>query len=131
MKRLVTLTVVLLALLLVLVACADKDNVAGKTYLYEGEGCGGYFTITLNDDSTFSYYEGMLSSYIGYGTWTLEKGVLCLTDTMGCDFINYFKVENGKLIFLEETSTNFLYVKVADGECFRVVRGTGTQILPE
>ena len=42
---------------------SSADNaVAGKTYLYEGEGFMGNFTITLYNDGTFTYYEGMASS---------------------------------------------------------------------
>ena len=106
-------------------------DVAGKIYTYEKEGCGGSFTIDLFADGTFQYYEGMLSSYIGMGTWTLdENNVLCLKDQemyrFGEDFttmepyvrINYFKVEEDRLVWLAENSDNFLYVDVVDGEQF-------------
>ena len=49
------------------------EDVAGKAYPYEKEGCGGAFTISLYADGTFQYYEGFLSSYIGFGTWTLDE----------------------------------------------------------
>ena len=44
-----------------------RDSVAGKTFVWEKEGFGGDFTITLNADGTYQYYEGYLSSYIGFG----------------------------------------------------------------
>lgn len=106
------------------------EDVAGRIYLYEGEGCGGNFTITLNEDGTFQYYEGWLSSYIGMGTWTLsEDGVLRMQDKEMGRFnadgsvgtyvrVNYFKVEKDCLVWMAENSDNFLYVDVADGERF-------------
>lgn len=32
--------------------------------------------------------------------------------------VNYFKVDGNDLVFLAENSSNFVYVKVADGERF-------------
>ena len=107
------------------------EDVAGKTYIYEKEGCGSSFTIDLFADGTFQYYEGMLSSYIGMGTWTLdENNVLCMKDQemyrFGEDFTtmepyvrtNYFKVEEDRLVWTAENSDNFLYVDVVDGDRF-------------
>ena len=60
---------------------SSADNaVAGKTYLYEGEGFMGNFTITLYNDGTFTYYEGMASSYIGIGSWEQNGDSIILTD---------------------------------------------------
>lgn len=97
-----------------------RETISGKTYLYEKDGFGGDFTISLNDDGTFSYYEGYLSSYIGVGEWTLENDSLLLSDDdqTGFPFSNYFRVKGNDLIFQSENSTNFLYIKVADGEKF-------------
>lgn len=93
------------------------DTVADKTFVYEKEGCGGEFYIYLWENGNFQYYAGMLSSYIGMGKWTLEGDILTLTDN-GCKFMNRFRVEDGGLTYLEEGSTNFMYVKVADGDRF-------------
>ena len=109
------------------------EDVAGKIYTYEKEGCGGQFTIKLFENGTFQYYEGMLSSYIGMGTWTLEHNVLCLQDQEMHRFTddfstmepyirtNYFRVKQDRLVWLEENSDNFLYVKVSDSERFSAV----------
>lgn len=43
--------------------------IVDKTYINEKEGVGGSFTIHINDDGTFSYYEGLLSNYLGIGVW--------------------------------------------------------------
>lgn len=111
------------------------EDVAGKAYTYEKEGCGGAFTISLYADGTFQYYEGFLSSYIGFGTWTLDEGnILTIKDQkMGqlqpdgtlesYNRVNCFKVEKDRLVWIGEQSDNFLYVKVKDGEAFPVGEG--------
>lgn len=97
-----------------------QDLVTGKTYIYEKEGFGGDFTIQIEKDGTFSYYEGALSSYYGTGKWTLDSDILCLSDDvqMGYPFINYFKVDGNDLIFLSENSSGFTYIDVLEGEKF-------------
>lgn len=97
-----------------------QDIIANKTFVYEKEGFGGEFTIQINDDGTFGYYEGFLSSYIGMGSWILDNNILVLSDDddMGYPFVNRFKVKDGDLVFLSEDSSNFMYVNVADGEHF-------------
>ena len=112
----------------------DTDSV----YRYTGEGIGGDFTITLSESGRFQYYEGMLSSYIGMGHWTVEDGILTLKDDVGLGkiidnedgtasfentegFVNRFKMEDGKLVFIAEGSDNFLYVKLDDGAIFERV----------
>ena len=84
------------------------------------DGFGGDFTIMIHSDSTFSYYEGMLSSRIGLGNWKLEGDILCLEDNgqKPHSRVNYFKVDGDSLIFQSEGSSNFIYVSVADGERF-------------
>lgn len=114
----------LLLSLLALAGCGrhpEAAELAGKTYRYEKSGFGGDFTITLEEDGSFTYYEGSLSSYIGIGTWTLEGDILCITDEgAGKSWKNYFRAEKDALTFREEGSENFLYLKVADGEKFTV-----------
>ena len=115
----------------VLAACLMTDNpsednpaenlqIAGKTYIYEKEGIIGDFTITLNEDGTFTYYEGMASSYIGRGIWVLDGEILTMTDdgSVGYPFVNRFRIDGEDLIFMEWESSNFIYVKVQDGERF-------------
>ncbi len=99
---------------------AESFNIAGRRFVYEKDGFMGDFTITLNENGTFSYYEGPLSSYLGFGTWTREGNLLTLTDTGGYPFVNRFLIDGKMLIFVAEGSTNFLYVKVQDGERFFV-----------
>ena len=100
---------------------SSADNaVAGKTYLYEGEGFMGNFTITLYNDGTFTYYEGMASSYIGIGAWEQNGDSIILTDDGhgGYGLVNHFRCDGNDLVFVEQDSNNFVYVKVKDGERF-------------
>ena len=97
-------------------------GVSRMTYIRDAGGFGGDFAVTLNQDGTFSYYAGLLSSYIGMGTWTQEDGVVCLADEglEGSAGIQryYFTVEDGNLVFQAEKSAKFMHVDVKDGERF-------------
>ena len=97
-----------------------REAISGKTYLYEKDGFGGDFTIRLNADKTFTYYEGSLSSYIGAGSWTLDGETLVLADgdAYGHSRENSFKIVGGDLVFQAEGSTNFTHIKAADGDKF-------------
>ena len=95
-----------------------RDAIAGKTFVWDKEGFGGDFTITLNADGTYQYYEGFLSSYIGLGTWTIENGTVILTEQGGQDSVYCFAVKDGALVYIADGSDNFLYVKTADGDRF-------------
>ena len=135
--RKISLFLIVCLCLTLLAGCGEKqkiytaEDVGGKSYNYEKDGFGGPFTINLFEDGTFQYYEGMLSSYIGMGTWTLEENnVLCMKDQETVRFsddsskvemyvrTNYFKVEEGCLVWLAENSDNFLYVDVEAGDRF-------------
>lgn len=113
----------LFASVLMLQGCTADYSlaVAGKTYVYMIEPESGLesdrFKISLNGDGTFTYHESLISSYLGIGDWSVEEDVLTLTD----DYFglkNLFRIDGGDLIFIEEGSTNFLSVKVSDGERF-------------
>ena len=98
----------------------NLSGVRGKTYVYENEGILGSFTITLYDDRTFTYYEGNASSYFGIGTWKQDGDLITMTDDdeAGCGLVNHFKLEGTDLVFVEQNSYNFIYVKVKNGEKF-------------
>lgn len=60
---------------------AIGERIAGRIYVYEKEGTGGgEFTIYLGEDGVYTYDESPLSSYIGRGSWTVEDGILILTE---------------------------------------------------
>ena len=95
-------------------------EIAGKTYVYENEGILGSFAITLYEDGSFTYFEGLASSYIGNGSWMQEGDNITITDDGegGYGLVNHFKFIGENLVFVEQNSSNFVYVKVKDGERF-------------
>ena len=115
------------AFALLLQGCVSSDDligvIAGKTYVYTVEPETGLdsdrFSIKLNIDGTFTYYECLYSSYIGMGKWSVDGDVLTITDDN--EYYpreNSFKIDGDDLIFIENGSANFLYIKVEDGERF-------------
>ena len=94
-----------------------EEDITG-TYVYEGEGFGGEFSITISEDGTYSFYEGPLSSYLGGGSWDKKGGSMILSEENGKDMIYHFAVGNGVLVFIERGSDNFPYVTVPDGGRF-------------
>ncbi len=98
----------------------------GKTYVYEKEGFPDTFAITLYEDGTFTYYEGMLSSYIGNGSWEEKDGLITLTDDAFADnpLVNCLKYDGEDLVFVAQGSSNFIYVKVEDGARFHYTEGS-------
>ena len=96
------------------------SKVKGMTYVYENEGILGSFQITLFEDGTFTYYEGNASSYFGTGTWKQDGSTITMTDNelAGYNLVNHFKLDGSDLIFVEQNSSNFIYVKVKNGEKF-------------
>ncbi|MBQ2766660.1 MAG: hypothetical protein IJF49_01110 [Clostridia bacterium] len=93
----------------------------GRTYVYEGEGCGGAFNITLFENGSFSYYEGMFSSHIGFGTWSIDSDILTLSEDEGTGHGGDFRflLQEDELHYLAEGSQNFLYVRLENGAVFR------------
>jgi len=90
----------------------------GRHYLYEGEGFGGNFTVTLRNDGSFSYYVGFLSSYFGTGNWTEEGDIVTLTD-VALPYVNRFRrTAEDDLLWLAEGSTGFMYLTIPDGARF-------------
>ncbi len=86
-------------------------------YVYEKEGFGGPFTIALYPDGTFQYYEGYLSSYIGFGTWEMDGNLLTLREH-DYGLVNHFTITPEGLVFQAEGSDNFFYKEVAEGDRF-------------
>lgn len=116
------LVVAILACVVVAVCflTSPKDTIEGKVYSYEKSGVLGNFTISLFEDGTFHYTEGMASSYLATGKWTEKGNILTLTDdeNLGYKLVNRFRKDGDTLYFIAEGSSNFLYVTVQDGERF-------------
>ncbi len=127
MKRVFIVLLTVMALLLS--ACSGQDisaAVSGKTFTWEKEGFGGDFTITLNEDGSYRYYEGFLSSYLGSGDWSVKNDTVVMTEKGGYDAVFRFSVKDGDLIYRSDGSDRFIYTAVEDGDRFRQ-----TDSLPE
>ena len=98
----------------------EKLSRLAGTYRYEGKGFGGDFTITLNADGTYTFYEGPLSSYQGTGTWNAWYSAVYMTENeeTGYDLNFMFSVEDNALIYIAMGSDEFIHVKVSDREKF-------------
>jgi hypothetical protein len=114
-----------LVFVVALTSCGSKsekieDNVIGKKFIYSGEGLDGDdFAITFNEDNTFTYSEGRASSHFGYGEWSIEGNMITLAES-DPEMNNNFEIGDGQLKWLEEGSSNFIYVKLKNGEVFQV-----------
>lgn len=79
------------------------------------------FSISFLPDGTYTWYESPISSFIGTGTYSIEEGILTMTDDAemtGTERVNRFKISENSLLFVSEGSDNFNMVKLADGEEF-------------
>lgn len=82
------------------------------------------FSITLNEDGSYQYFECGISSHIGMGGYTFKDDTVTLVDgnipgVNGSLTRTYkFRFENGKLVFLAEESDDFMYIKLPDGAEF-------------
>lgn len=99
------------------------DGLSERWYVRDKGGFGGDFSIRLEEDGTFQYYAGFLSSYIGMGTWTCDGKTVCLADeglkdSAGIQYYYFTVDEEGNLLFQAENSAAFLHVDVADGDRF-------------
>ena len=98
----------------------SEESLIGRTYVYEKEGAGGPFTLTLNDNGKFACYEGSILSYMSAGTWELNGDIVKLASPPdeSPEKTVYLKVEGSDLVYIGEKSDNFTNVKVQDGEKF-------------
>ncbi len=127
MKKKILATLLLASMLLfALASCASKNvdydyTFADKTYIYEKEGIGGSFVISIKSDGTFTYTEGPDSGYEAHGVWTYVNGTLSLIDDIhGSDMSisnNFFFVD-GNLWYITQDSTGFSQVNVEEGDLF-------------
>ena len=127
LKKLGKTALFIMILAAVLFGCSARERkddasmsreISGKTYVWEKQGFGGDFTITLNEDGTYTYYEGMLSSFIGSGNWTVKDGILILEADPDYGLAFRFDIQDDSLLFRAEESSQFIYVKVEDGDRF-------------
>ncbi len=92
-----------------------SENLYGE-YICEEPGFPDLFTISINEDGSFSYYEGSASSYFGGGAWNLSGNRLVLKDVdYGEEWDFFFTVEDGCLVFDKNASHWFIYTDLVDG----------------
>lgn len=100
---------------------ANRSDIVGY-YAFE-EGFGGPFTLTLEEDGTFYYSEGYLSSHIGLGSWDYDGQTVVLWDTTASQARKAtFTVDGTSLIFVSDESDPFIYLDLENGTEFLPVQ---------
>ncbi|MCI7106651.1 MAG: hypothetical protein MR945_02060 [Agathobacter sp.] len=103
------------------------------TYSYEYNEESGFeladFNITFQEDGTYEYYEGPLSSCLGFGTYSISNGILTMKGDVdaGDSMTNRFRIKGNRIYFIEKESDNFTYIKVKDGQSFVLTEHTGEE----
>lgn len=138
MKKFFVILLTALVLLFSLVSCdtGKQNETESETVkaVDPAEVCGFYcrmndngydsFSITLYEDGTYTYFETMVSSHIGHGTYTVDKNLITLTDNQiptlsgTSQYTFKFEYRDGKLFFLAAESDQFMYVDLPDGAEF-------------
>ena len=121
MRKFLALVILLVMIVGVVAGCTSDPAkmIMGKTFVYEKEGAGGDFYITLNKGGEFDYYEGPRSSYKGHGLWCVDKDVLIITEADGECRTFRFDIQKKKIIFKADESDEFTYVNVPNGGVFK------------
>lgn len=128
MKRALVCVLCAALLAVALTSCRGKETYTVErisgSYFRENSNGFDHFTITLNEDGTYQYFESMISSHLGMGGYTLEDGVVTLTDSQipgvygSLTHAYKFRCEEDKLIYLADESDDFMYIKLPDGAEF-------------
>ena len=98
----------------------DNSAIAGKIFAYEKEGAGGYCTLSFNENGRFLYSPGKLSSYMGGGDWKIDGDTVSLIGMV--DKTIYLKITDDTLVYIAESSDEFPYMDIKDGEKFAIYR---------
>ena len=124
-RKLLTALALVTGMVLTLTSCAaavGSNMVEGKRYVYEKEGFPDEFSIRLDSNGNFTYYEGAFSSYVGTGSWHLSGDTLTLRERDYADgtvrHIYCFNVKDDSLSYISEGSDKFMFIDVSDGERF-------------
>ncbi len=126
MKRkltaLIALALIVAALLSSCGKAPDPELLKGCRFLFSDPNSKAQFSISLERDGTYSYFEGVDTEYIGVGRWTVEGKRICLTDTyVDSKIVNYFTHEDGNLVYSEKGSTGFPNSEIENGTVFDFV----------
>lgn len=121
--------VLILATVISFASCSAKKDYtpadSAGTYARTNEGFDGLdkFTITLNEDGTYQYYETWVSSFYGIGNYEIDGDtVKIVAELPGMDgtirHTYKFKANGKTLVYVADGSDNFMYVKLPDGAVF-------------
>ena len=128
MKKLFVCMIAVMLVLTALASCkVEKSEDIYGSYRRKNSNGNDYFTLTLNEDGTYTYFETMISSHIGWGKYTVDGEKVTLVDTQipgahgSLTHVFTFKYEDGKLVYIEEESDNFMYINLPDGAEFERV----------
>lgn len=98
--------------------CGEKVKLSTGNYRYFSDD-ENVSTITLEANGKFSFVFSPISSYLGFGNYTVENGYLYLKSSSKDTQIWVFKIEDKKLIYNSEKSTGGLYLSnITDGSEF-------------
>lgn len=117
------IAVVLIEIAAVVCLTNQTEFVCG-TYSYEHNEESGFvladFNITFWENGTYEYYEGPLSSYLGFGNYSIKNGILTMKGNVdgGDATVNRFRIKGNRIYFIAKDSDNFTYIQVKDGQSF-------------
>jgi beta-lactamase regulating signal transducer with metallopeptidase domain len=107
-------------------ATADPTNTIPRgqlisSYFYEGEDITHTAMVSLYDSGEFMFSFSPLSSYIGYGTYTIEKGRLRLQTNDGHFAYIFDMTEDGLVFDADASSKNVWYSGLTDGAILKQI----------
>ncbi len=131
MKKALICMMTVILIITAFVSCEKKDGTQPNdicgTYVRKNSNEYDSFTITLNEEGTYSYFETMISSHIGFGEYTVDGEKVTLVDSQipgayGSHTYTFtFKYEDDKLVYLADESDHFMYINLPDGAEFERV----------
>lgn len=119
------LLIFLLAVVMLAGLVSCQAEVKYGTYVRSG-GFRERFTITLDEDGSFTYYESLTAAHVGMGSYEIKGDRVILTDSTIPGFgsmltkVFTFRYEDGKLIYLADESDAFIYTDLPDGTVFEL-----------
>lgn len=127
-KPRIWITIIVIAVLAVVAVCCltNRNEFVCGTYVYEHNEESNFeltnFSITFHEDGTYEYYEGPLSSYIGFGTYSIENDILTMHEGGYDNWTNCFRIKGKRICFIEDKSDNFTYVHVKNNQGFLLTK---------